>query len=194
MRGYFLGLGLSFLSASTNLGGAGDARAGSVGLTAAPPSTYGKPNPYEGSTGAARAGRRLFERHCAECHGLDAGGGSRGPALNNRTVGAAPPGALLWFLANGNRRAGMPSWSRFPDAQRWQIGRAREAQNRQALDPGPATAATIPEIHSTSADRSNTEAKNRAFCADLGSRQPLSLVILRREAERYRGRNDTAGP
>jgi mono/diheme cytochrome c family protein len=103
------------------LGGEGVARAGSSPFADAPPSAHIRANPYEGSAAAARAGRKLFERHCAECHGAGAAGSRRAPALNTLTVGTAPPGDLFWFLANGNRRAGMPSWSRLPDARRWQI-------------------------------------------------------------------------
>ncbi|HXN22460.1 MAG TPA: hypothetical protein VOA41_06930 [Candidatus Dormibacteraeota bacterium] len=31
------------------------------------------------------------------------------------------PGDLFWFLTKGELRAGVPSWSRLPEAQRWQI-------------------------------------------------------------------------
>jgi mono/diheme cytochrome c family protein len=114
-------LGALLLCAALGFGGESDKRARSSGLSGAPASVYDKANPYEGSVDAARAGRKLFRRHCAECHGENAEGSARAPALDTRTIAGAAPGDLFWFLTNGNRRAGMPSWSRLPDARRWQI-------------------------------------------------------------------------
>ena len=62
---------------------------------------------------------KLFRRHCAECHGEDAAGRGKAPPLVSERVQGAPPGDLFWFLTNGNLGAGMPSWSRLPDARRW---------------------------------------------------------------------------
>jgi cytochrome c oxidase cbb3-type subunit 3 len=42
----------------------------------------------------AVAGKRLFERHCALCHGID-GKGGRGPALNRSKLPHAPDDAAL---------------------------------------------------------------------------------------------------
>jgi mono/diheme cytochrome c family protein len=91
------------------------------GLASAPASAGARANPYEGKAGAARAGRKLFERYCAECHGADPARRGKAPALDSGQVEQTPPGNLYWFLTNGNLRSGMPSWSRLPDAQRWQI-------------------------------------------------------------------------
>jgi mono/diheme cytochrome c family protein len=33
----------------------------------------------------------------------------------------ATEGDLHWLLVNGNPRRGMPSWSRLPDPQLWQL-------------------------------------------------------------------------
>jgi len=49
----------------------------------------------------AVAGNRLFERHCALCHGID-GKGGRGPALNRVRLPHAPDdSALKAVIANG---------------------------------------------------------------------------------------------
>jgi len=78
-------------------------------------------NPYAQDEDAVAAGAKLFQRHCSSCHGKDANGTGRAPTLNSFTVKNASPGALFWLLRNGLLRRGMPSWSRLPDEQRWQI-------------------------------------------------------------------------
>ena len=87
----------------------------------APPASAAQTNPYAGSPEAELAGRKLFLQDCAQCHGDDARGGIAAPSLRTRDVEATPPGALTWFLANGDLRHGMPSWSRMPEERRWQI-------------------------------------------------------------------------
>jgi mono/diheme cytochrome c family protein len=98
---------------------AGDA-ARPTGLAAAPSSASAARNPYGGDVEAVRAGRKLFLRHCAECHSADARGTTSAPGLL-RAVAGASPGEVFWFLTNGDRRSGMPSWSRLPEPRRWQI-------------------------------------------------------------------------
>ncbi len=78
-------------------------------------------NPYEGDAQAVLAGKKVFKRHCAECHGLDGHGKDKAPDLHSPIVQSASPGTLFWFLKNGNLSEGMPSWSRLPDQQRWQL-------------------------------------------------------------------------
>ncbi len=78
-------------------------------------------NPYAGNESARRAGRKLFERHCAQCHGAEGEGMGKAPALAVERVKRAEPGALLWVLRNGSRTAGMPSFSQLPDERLWQI-------------------------------------------------------------------------
>jgi putative heme-binding domain-containing protein len=46
------------------------------------------------SAGDAAEGKKLFERHCALCHGID-GKGGRGPALNRARLPHAPDDAAL---------------------------------------------------------------------------------------------------
>jgi mono/diheme cytochrome c family protein len=90
-------------------------------LAGAPASAGARANPYVGKPEAVRAGRKLFQRYCAECHGADLAGRGKAPALDSGWVEQAMPGDLYWFLTNGNLRTGMPSWSRLPDQQRWQL-------------------------------------------------------------------------
>ena len=41
--------------------------------------------------------------------------------LHGVRVKQATPGELFWLLTNGSLKNGMSSWSRLPDAQRWQL-------------------------------------------------------------------------
>lgn len=78
-------------------------------------------NPYAGQPDALKAGKKLYERHCASCHGFEGRGQEEAPDLHAPFVQQEPPGVLFWFLKNGNLKDGMPSWSRLPDQQRWQL-------------------------------------------------------------------------
>jgi mono/diheme cytochrome c family protein len=80
-------------------------------------------NPYADNNDAVLAGRILFKRNCASCHGASAQGIGSRPSLQSMRVHEATDGELYWLLTNGNLRRGMPSWSRLPDAQRWQLVR-----------------------------------------------------------------------
>lgn len=90
-------------------------------LAQAPASWRMRTNPFEGNAREATAGGKLYERHCAECHGPKAAGTRRGPSLLREEVQQATPGTLFWVLTNGVVRRGMPVWSKLPDPERWQI-------------------------------------------------------------------------
>lgn len=90
-------------------------------LRRAPPSTRSLKNPFTGQPDAIAAGKKLFERHCAQCHGTNARGQDNAPDLHSQEIRNAPPGSLFWVLRNGRIRKGMPSWSRLPDQQIWQL-------------------------------------------------------------------------
>jgi cytochrome c oxidase cbb3-type subunit 3 len=84
-------------------------------------------NPLENDPDAIAAGKLLFIDHCAECHGDDAKGGRKGPSLRVSDVRNATPGTLFWLLTNGVVRKKMPSWSKLPEPQRWQLVRFLKA-------------------------------------------------------------------
>lgn len=90
-------------------------------LSNVPASARTKPNPYANDADAPVAGAKLYQQHCAQCHGTDANGRPGKPGLHNRRIRQAAPGELEWLLTNGVLRKGMPSWSRLPEQQRWQI-------------------------------------------------------------------------
>jgi mono/diheme cytochrome c family protein len=98
------------------------AAAGADWLTEVPARDRPKNNPYHDQSQAIQAGRLLFGEHCAECHGENAQGKKKRPSLRTERIQAeASEGDLHWFLINGNIRHGMPSWSRLPDQQIWQL-------------------------------------------------------------------------
>ena len=90
-------------------------------LSTVPPKARAKENPLKNDAEAPIAGKKLFEQHCAECHGSAAEGAEKGPSLRSEEVQQATPGALFWILTNGVVRQGMPVWSKLPEPQRWQI-------------------------------------------------------------------------
>ena len=90
-------------------------------LKKVPEKARAKRNPLENDLDAVAAGGKLFEQHCAECHGMKAEGGKKGANLRAEEVQQATPGALFWILTNGVVRHGMPVWSKLPEPERWQI-------------------------------------------------------------------------
>lgn len=81
-----------------------------------------KANPFRDQPEAVEAGRHLFSNHCATCHGESAEGKKKRPTLRSpRVQSQATEGDLHWLLVNGDLRRGMPSWSKLPDPQLWQI-------------------------------------------------------------------------
>ena len=89
--------------------------------TVVPEEARARENPLASDPQAAAAGAKLFAQHCAQCHGRDASGRAGKPNLHSQRVRLATPGELEWLLTNGSLRNGMPSWSRLPEPQRWQI-------------------------------------------------------------------------
>jgi len=113
-------LSMAFLALS-----AGALFAGAVGdgtwQTRVPDKDRVRENPYDSNPGAVAAGAKLFRQNCSSCHGSEATGNEKHPNLHTERVRTATPGELEWLLKNGSMKNGMPSWSRLPEQQRWQI-------------------------------------------------------------------------
>lgn len=90
-------------------------------LAKVPEKARAKRNPFENDPDAVAAGGKLFEQHCAECHGMKGEGKKKGANLRAEEVQQATPGGLFWILTNGVVRHGMPVWSKLPEPERWQI-------------------------------------------------------------------------
>ena len=87
----------------------------------APRTAADRNNPLPATPEIVGGGRKLFLRHCAECHRHDGQGGRKAADLVLPVVQEQSDGALFWKISNGNPRRGMPSWGRLPEAQRWQL-------------------------------------------------------------------------
>ena len=89
----------------------------------APVAAVSKPNPLAAKPQVAAGGKKLFLRNCAECHDKDGGGVIKKHAadLQLPVVQGQSDGALCWKITNGNPDRGMPSFSRLPELERWQL-------------------------------------------------------------------------
>lgn len=90
-------------------------------ITKVPEKARTRQNPFDSESAAVATGSKLFHQNCSSCHGGEATGQDKHPNLHSERVRAATPGELEWLLKNGSMKNGMPSWSRLPEQQRWQI-------------------------------------------------------------------------
>ena len=90
-------------------------------MTKVPEKERARQNPFDSDAAAVAAGAKLFRQNCSSCHGGEAMGTDKRPNLHSERVRTATPGELEWLLKNGSMKNGMPSWSRLPEQQRWQI-------------------------------------------------------------------------
>jgi mono/diheme cytochrome c family protein len=90
-------------------------------LKAVPDADRKRVNPLAGRADAVTAGRRVFDDHCAKCHGNDALGRGKRPSLRSDRVQQATDGEIFWLLKNGNLPKGMPTWATIPEPMRWQV-------------------------------------------------------------------------
>ena len=89
----------------------------------APAEAVSRANPLASRPEAAAGGEKLFRRSCVECHGENGSGLAKKNAadLLLPEVQAQSDGTLFWKITNGNTDRGMPSFSRLPELQRWQL-------------------------------------------------------------------------
>jgi len=106
-----------------------------------PADAASRTNPLAQKPEAAAGGEKLFKRNCVECHGPDGSGLAKKNSadLLLPVVQSQSDGALFWKLTNGNTDRGMPSFSRLPEMQRWQLvlymRTLRAAQGSTSKDP-----------------------------------------------------------
>jgi mono/diheme cytochrome c family protein len=86
-----------------------------------PADAAAKKNPVAGNTDALAGGKKLFMRHCVECHNEDGSGLQDAANLQLPEVQKQSDGSIFWKITNGNVKAGMPPFARLSDTERWQI-------------------------------------------------------------------------
>jgi mono/diheme cytochrome c family protein len=86
-----------------------------------PADAANKLNPLRDRPDATAGGQKLYRRHCAECHGPSGEGLKKAADFHLSAVQQQTDGTLYWKITNGNPDRGMPSFSRIPELQRWQI-------------------------------------------------------------------------
>jgi mono/diheme cytochrome c family protein len=103
-----------------------------------PTDAASRANPLARKPEAAAGGEKLFKRNCVECHGEDGSGVAKKNAadLLLPEVQSQSDGTLFWKLTNGNTDRGMPSFSRLPELQRWQLVLyLRKLSSTQGMSP-----------------------------------------------------------
>jgi len=78
--------------------------------SAGAPAQEKQKTPIAAKPGASRGGEALFRVNCADCHGLDARGGSQGPDLTaSRTMHSASDAAIIRTITKGVPGTAMPA-------------------------------------------------------------------------------------
>lgn len=78
-------------------------------------------NPVVDHPETAAAGADLYREHCQQCHKADARGDDRHPSLRAPWMHSVTDGDIEWYLRQGDRVHGMPSWASLTQKQRWQL-------------------------------------------------------------------------
>jgi glucose/arabinose dehydrogenase len=87
----------------------------------APDSAAAMKNPFAGQADAVDAGKTLYTRNCLACHGKVGKGTGNVPSLVDGKLKGVPEGEVFWFVTQGDKDNGMPSWASLPENNRWQI-------------------------------------------------------------------------
>jgi glucose/arabinose dehydrogenase len=115
----------------------------------APASAAKMKDPYAGSSEAIAAGKSLYAKTCASCHGAGGQGTGSIPPLKKGAIQLAKPGEVFWFITHGDISAGMPAWESLPEQQRWQIVtyvKTLSSPTAKANATAPAAAATAGKL------------------------------------------------
>ena len=87
------------------------------------PAAAPQPNSLASKPAAAKGGRKLFLRNCSQCHGAQGTGivEKHSADLRLPVVQQQSDGTLYWKISNGNSSRRMPSFSKLPSLERWQL-------------------------------------------------------------------------
>ncbi len=88
----------------------------------APADAAAKQNPQADKPEAIAAGKKIFLRSCAECHGEDGTGLQESVSnLQSPDVQKQSDGSLFWKISTGNLKKGMPAFSKLEETDRWNV-------------------------------------------------------------------------
>ncbi len=126
----------------------------------------------------AVAGKRLFERHCALCHGID-GKGGRGPALNRAKLPHAPDDTALKSVIADGIPPNMPEGWFLSDGDVANLAAFVRSLSKIASDPVPGDAARGAVVYA----KSGCSACHIRDGAGAGYGPDLTGIADRRSAE-----------
>jgi glucose/arabinose dehydrogenase len=135
----------------------------------APDSAKQQKNPYQGKSAAAAAGKPLYAKNCLSCHGRTGKGTGNVPSLVDGKLKGVAAGEVFWFITQGSKDNGMPSWAFLPEKDRWQIVTYVEAM--VAAPPG----ATVSVAASTdNGPPAAAQASSMSKLKDKGPQAPFT--------------------
>lgn len=155
-------------------------------------------NPLAGQPVAIEAGQKLFGQACQACHGGNAAGSERGPALSTGVFRrGAKDGEIFLNIRNGVAGTQMPPFARLQVQQVWQI-----VSYLRSLSGGPAATAEAVAGDPVQGERLFFGQANCAGChevngrggivaPDLSSAASLSAKALREQIEKPKSERGT---
>ena len=101
-------------------------------------------NPFAGNAAAVTAGAKLYEQACQSCHGGEARGGDRAPALAGATFKHGKlDGEIYLNIQNGILGTQMPGFKRLSSDQVWQLVSYIRSLNAVAVNSNEKTMGNI---------------------------------------------------
>lgn len=156
----------------------------------APASAEQVKNPYAGQAQAARAGKTVYSSNCGACHGNTGQGSGNVPPLSRGVLQTSSDGVIFWYITQGDKDNGMPSWSAMPEKERWEV--ITYLKTLKHAQPGAANPAAV----AASAAKKSAAPPPKAPFTDYRFEKPGVSRHIRVEdlPEPYATESATAGP